>query len=228
MKDAETNDDPAIPSNSREHGQVWDLLPRIANGTATAEQSQRVSAHLESCADCRAELEARKRLMRTAAASIKAPPPDVDSGVTRLMGRLHDPAVIRQPAPSPSAPRASRLQTNRLTMALAVAVVVQAIGLGVLGLNHGRSGGPEYRTLSNQPQTVARASLQVVPASTLTMAEWQALLDTHGLRVVDGPNAVGSYALAPAAPATQVTAEQLARLRASPGIRLAEPIGWLP
>jgi hypothetical protein len=112
-------------------------------------------------------------------------------------------------------------------MALAAAVVVQAVGLGVLALNRGQGGAPEYRTLSDQPQAGAKASLQVVPASTLSMAEWQALLEAHGLRVVDGPNAVGSYALAAAAPATQVTSEQLGRLRAAPGIRLAEPIGWL-
>lgn len=78
-----------------------------------------------------------------------------------------------------------------------------------LGLNRGQGGATEYRTLSDQPQAAARASLQVVPTSTLSMAAWQALLEAHGLRVVDGPNAVGSYALAAAPPATQVTAEQL-------------------
>lgn len=227
MKSITTYNESAIPSVSREHVQVWDMLPWMADGTATAEQRERVTNHLVSCAECRSELEAQKRLMRSVAASTKAPAINVDPGLVRLLGRFDEPA-LDQPAPSRASTRASRRDASRLTVALAAAVVVQAIGLGVVGLNRGHGGSPEYRTLSDQPQAAARASLQVVPTSTLSMAEWQALLEAHGLRVVDGPNAVGSYALAAVPPATQVTAEQLGRLRAAPGIRLAEPIGWLP
>lgn len=216
---------------TREHQQVWESLPWMANGTASAEQRHRANTHLAGCADCRRELAAQQRLLQAVAEAPPHPAVDAEAGLLNLLDRLDAPAV-EQPLPSPAPPHAPRREANRLTMALAVAVVVQAIGLGVLGLQLGNDdhGSADYRTLSTvnqqpEPAAAPRPSLQVVPAESMTMADWQRLLQTHGLRVVGGPNAVGAYALAPAAGAQAQPIETLlARLRATPGVRMAEPV----
>ena len=215
---------------TNDHLRAWEALPWIANGRATPEQAAMVADHVAHCPDCRAELDWQQRLQ--AAMSTGAVPGEEDSaveaGLQRLMARLDDPGE-RQPLPGPAR------GGNRLTWALAAAVVVQAVGLGVLGLQLGSFGGADpraagdYRTLSEPAPASPVATLRVVPDASMTLSTWHATLDRQGLQVVGGPNAVGAYALAPApAGAARPVAEVLARLRATPGIRLAEPIGVAP
>lgn len=212
-------------ASTREHQQVWESLPWLANGTANADQRRRAAAHLAECADCRGELEVQRRLQRAVVEAQPQSGGDAEPGLQRLLERLEAPSM-EQPLPSPPA-TAPRREASRLTLALAVAVVVQAIGLGVLGAQAVRGeDAVEYRMLSQQRAPLQRhASLQVVPASSMTMADWQHLLHVHHLRVVDGPNEAGSYALASADPAAVKSADALLQtLRATPGVRLAEPI----
>lgn len=210
-------------NNAREHQQVWESLPWLANGTASTEQRHRAQAHMAGCADCRQEFEAQQRLQQAMATEVPVPGIDAEAGLQRLLGRLDAP-VQEQPLP-PAAVRSPRREASRLTMALAVAVVVQAIGLGVLGLQLSHDDDTsEYRTLSQPPaQAASHARLQVVPAGSMPMSDWQRLLHAHGLKVVDGPNAAGAYLLAPAGALQQPADALLARLRATPGVRLAEP-----
>lgn len=218
-----------VSTPAREHQQVWELLPWLANGTASAQQRERATAHLAACADCRRELEAQQLLQQAVARTAPHPGVDAEAGLLRLFERLDAPAM-EQPLPSPPAP-AARREASRLTLALAVAVVVQAVGLGVLGLRLSQDdSAATYRVLSQQPASAQRrASLQVVPAASMTMADWQRLLQEHQLRVVDGPNEAGSYALAPTDQATSKPMNALlAALRATPGVRLAEPIAAVP
>lgn len=217
-------DDPRI-----EHLRAWDALPWVANGRATPEQVRWVTEHLAGCEDCRAELAWQQRLVATmagdAADPAEARDPDTEAGLEHLLGRLD--AVLEQ-APSASA---SGRGLPRLTWALAAAVVAQAVGLGVMSLQLAAApeAEAEFRTLSEAPRAAPMATLRVLPDAGMLLADWQALLQAQGLQVVAGPNAAGAYALAPApgqvaAPADQV----LARLRATPGVRLAEPIGGAP
>jgi hypothetical protein len=215
---------------TNDHLSAWEALPWVANGRATPEQAAMVADHIAHCHDCRAELDWQRRLQ--AAMSIGAVPAEddaaVEAGLQRLMARLDDP-VERQPLPG------TARTGSRLTWALAAAVVVQAVGLGVMGLQLGRYGGTDpdaagdYRTLSEPVSASLAATLRVLPDASMTLSTWQATLQAQGLQVVAGPNAAGAYALAPAAGATaRPAAEVLARLRAAPGIRLAEPIGRAP
>jgi hypothetical protein len=215
---------------TNDHLSAWAALPWVANGRATPEQQAMVDEHVAHCPDCRAELDWQRRLQ--AAMSLGAVPAEddvaVEAGLQRLMARLDDPGE-RQPLPG------SVRTGSRLTWALAAAVVVQAVGLGVMGLQLGRLGGADpdaagdYRTLSDPVPASLAATLRVLPDASMTLSTWQATLQAQGLQVVAGPNAAGAYALAPAAGATaQPAAEVLARLRAAPGIRLAEPIGGAP
>ena len=206
-----------------EHLPVWEAIPWIVNGRATPAQERLVAAHVAQCEDCRNELELQRRLQAALGAEPGALGEDpehaeVEAGLRRLLVRLDDAPEQPQPRPASAAPG------RRLTLALVAAVVVQAVGLGVLGLRQAPADTADYQTLSDtQP---ARGTLRVLPDTAMTLAEWQAMLQALGLQVVQGPNAAGAYALAPApdAPA-RASAEAVARLRATPGIRMAEPIG---
>jgi hypothetical protein len=182
------------------------------------------------CEDCRAELAWQQRLHD----ALGTPPAETatdaatEAGLQRLLARLDD--IADEPQPTPAIAASSRT-SHRVTWALAAAVVVQAVGLGVMSLQLRTAGdGVAYRTLSEGPGPAASAAAwRVLPDATMTLAQWQSLLQTMELQVVDGPNASGAYALAPR-PGTPAQPREtaLARLRASPGIRLAEPIGPAP
>ncbi|HSW04325.1 zf-HC2 domain-containing protein [Aquabacterium sp.] len=211
----------ATEDSQRAHAQVWELLPWLVNGRADDGQRALAEAHLLHCAGCRAELSAQQQLQRVVLQE-PLPEPDAQAGLARLMGRLAEP-VEQQPAPVLAPRRSSRLQ-----LTLAAAVVVQAVGLGLMSLHLLQGDDSGFRTLSQSAPVSAAATLRVVPGAEMAMADWQALLQAQGLRVVDGPNAVGAYALAPDQATGARGAELLARLRATPGIRLAEAIGSAP
>jgi len=225
------HDDHSEHSDPRpEHLRAWEALPWVVNGRATTEQARWVAEHVAQCEDCRAELAWQQRLHDALAAAPADQPADpaVDAGLQRLLARLDD-AVEDQPSPAAGI-TAAPSRSQRLIWALAAAVVVQAVGLGVMSWQLGGASSEGYRTLSESPgPTAAAATLRVLPDTTMTLAQWQALLQALGLQVVNGPNAGGAYALAPISGTAALPRDSvLARLRASPGIRLAEPIGPTP
>ncbi len=112
-------------------------------------------------------------------------------------------------------------------------MLIQAVGIGVLGikLNSDRNeqaAAPAYRTLSQDTASAPAGSLRVVPASTMKVADWNALLHENHLRVAGGPNDVGAYTLVPTEGALRDRRRSCESLRANPGIRLAEPISAAP
>ncbi|MEN9157460.1 zf-HC2 domain-containing protein, partial [Xanthomonas perforans] len=108
---------------------------------------------------------------------------------------------------------------------LAAAALVQAIGLGVMGVKLA-SPAPshDYRTLSSVAALpVPQGAIRVVPDAKMTVADWDRLLHAQQLQVVGGPNDMGAYTVVPAAPQPPVQPQQtVQQLRATPGIRLAE------
>jgi hypothetical protein len=235
------------------HARVWALIPWLANGRADAADRAVAEPHLLRCAECRAELAAQQRLRQGVQDHLPAAAAGLDAerGLQRLLGRLDqlpleqdgaDPAHAARPrvaaggassVPAEAAAPAPR-RFGRLHSALAAAVVAQAVGLALLSLQLMRSDDAPYRTLS-QPAAAAAApaAYRVAPDPALPMQQWQALLDDTQLRVVDGPNAAGAYALAPRAAASATASDAasaavLARLRANPGVRLAEALELAP
>jgi hypothetical protein len=203
-----------------EHLRAWEALPWIANGRATPEQAALVEAHLPHCADCREELEWQRRMQAALQRAVDTADADAESerSLQALMARLDDAPEQGQPAAGPR---------SKLTLALAAAVVLQAVGIGALSLQLWSAEPDEaYRTLSSETATAPVATLRVLPDPGLSLADWQALLQAQGLQAVGGPNSAGAYALAPAPGATALPRDEaLAALRANPGVRLAEPIG---
>jgi anti-sigma factor RsiW len=209
------------------HRQAWELIPWVVNGTAAAEQRRIVEEHLAGCEDCRRELAFQSQL-RTAMAQDAGSAPDGRAALQRLWSRIdHEDAPLRAGS---GAVLGRRAGVNAFTRGLMAAVIVEALGLSVLGAalwqaDHDRGSAPLYRTLSAPAAVVPRATVRAVLAPTLTLGELQELLRQARLQIVEGPSQTGVYTLAPSAPPERKgTLLALARLRAHPAVRLAEPI----
>jgi anti-sigma factor RsiW len=208
-----------------QHRRTWDAIPWVVNGSADEEQRRVVEAHARDCADCRDEL-ARQRELQAAMTSEQATPlMNADAGLKRLFQRIDDAeadaAVANASAPAPRHER--RGSARWLVYGLTMAVVVEAIGISVLGMGLlFRS--PSYQTLSLPAAADAQATIRIVPAPGMRVDELQRLLQGLNMQVVSGPNAVGAYGLAPLSPQPALD-KQVDALRAAPGMQLVEPIG---
>ncbi|MFO3704198.1 zf-HC2 domain-containing protein [Xanthomonas codiaei] len=202
----------------KECSHAWELMPAVLLDSATEEESAWLIAHVAKCASCGAEFAQQNRL-RQALALPCAVRLDPNAGLQRLLGRLDAPEQRIAPPP------AARRSGSWTVRALAAAALVQAIGLGVMGVKLA-SPAPshDYRTLSSATALpVPQGAIRVVPDASMTVADWDRLLHAQQLQVVGGPNAMGAYTVVPAAPQPPVQPQQtVQQLRANPGIRLAE------
>lgn len=203
---------------------AWEAMPWVLQDSAAPEQSEWLHHHLAHCESCRAEFAQQTRL-RLAMSLPSDIPVDAHAGLNRLLDRLDTP----QPQLQDVAPFRSRSRSGSwLTRAMVAAVLIQAIGIGVLGAKLLSTGNtPEYRTLSQESLPVAPGAIRVVPDTAMTLTNWNALLHNLRLQVVGGPNDVGAYTVVPDnSPAT--AQHTLQELRATRGIRLAEPVATTP
>jgi anti-sigma factor RsiW len=202
------------------------LLPWFVNGTLSDAQARQVASHLEQCATCRADADqlGSLRLHLRAPAQVEHAP---HAGFQKLLARID--AAERNDAVAPAALRPARAGRGALQW-LTAAVVVQALALGAIGgalllRRPGVSATPDFRTLSTaRPEA---AALRVVFAPATTLAEVQDLLRANQLAVLAGPSDAGLFTLALRDPetASQTRLDALARLRADPRVRFAEPVG---
>ena len=217
------------------HRETQNLLPWFANGSLASTERERVQAHLQVCAACRAELATLHTLR--AAGEDHAPDADPEPGLAALLARLDEPetpaapAAAPTPAPALEPPRPAtvpgwraRLAANDRTW-LRAAVAAQFAAIAVLAGLLGRSaGGPEapagdYRVLGAAP--AARSGLVVTFGPDTPERELRRIVLASGARVVGGPTATGAWLLDTAEPAGAV----VARLRAEPAVTLAETLG---
>ena len=199
---------------------AWEMMPWVLQGSATQEQGGWLENHLAQCESCRAEFAQQSRL-RLALSLPADVPVNADVGLGRLLARL-DTADAPELRPRSRPP-------SWLSRALIAAVLVQALGIGVLGVKLWSMGGgnPAYRTLSQETLPAAPGAIRVVPDAGMTLADWSALLHALRLQVVSGPNDVGAYTVAPVSSAS--TAQHaLQQLRSTRGILLAEPVAVTP
>ena len=220
------------------HRRAWDLIPWVVNDSAPEAERQAVQAHLESCADCRQELEFQRQL-QAAVGQRSVAEVDIDARDSwlRLRSRLDSAAG---PAAAVRGARRHPRRGSRGGMSwLIAAMVVQAIGLGALGAAWwARPAAPVavpagyaavYRTLSAPEAVVPAATIRVVFAPELTMAQLQAVLDAARLQVRAGPNEVGVWTLGPAGDSNRAATEAALReLRSSSEVRFAEALASAP
>src|SRR5215218_3140480 len=140
---------------------VRDLLPDYAHGALAGAERARVEAHLGECDACRAEL-ALLRAMRAAHPVPAVATPDIARIVAALPRAAVRPAAGEVASERPGvisldAHRARRGAGNHVLpwrqAIAAAAVVVAAVGIGVVGK---RSRGPEAPATGGQPMEVTR------------------------------------------------------------------------
>jgi hypothetical protein len=215
------------------HCRTWDLIPWVVNGSATTEQRERVEQHLRECADCRDEFTLQQQFhtgLHAAAEATHDPRP----ALQRLMARLDADDASAAPA-FPSLDEPAPRRVARATPWLAAAVVVQAIGLALLGgfvLGRPDAAAPTtqesgYRTLSSDSAKTT-AAIRLVVAPDTTLAQLRSLLSQSQLRIVESTSDNAAFGLAPQDAALAGNAEfvrtAIARLRSERGVMLVEPI----
>lgn len=203
-------------TSGKDCARAWEIMPWALQATAAPGQREWLMHHLAQCEACSAEFAQQSRL-RCALSLPTDVPVDAERGLKRLLERLD--------APATEAPQARRWSSGRLTRALAAAVVLQAIGIGALGVRLWSDQAPHYRTLSQPAVLEPAGALRVVPAAGMKLADWNKLLHDLDLRVIDGPNDAGAYAVVPAGSSSTYA---LRKLRADRDIRLAEPVDNTP
>jgi hypothetical protein len=232
------------------------LLPWFVNETLSAEDRGRVEAHLADCALCRAELAAERRI-RTLLRQPEAVQGVPQLGLRKLLARIDEERPLAErplaegqhavadvtpvhathvahSAPAPGLTRARRARRpwrTALTPWLAAAVVVEAIGLGVLGAQsaHQRNGleSASYSTMTAiAPSVTDGPGFRVVFTPGMTLIELRDVLRAQRLVVVAGPSEAGVFTLRLAGGATDsgIGTDALATLRADPRVRFAEPV----
>jgi anti-sigma factor RsiW len=214
---------------SGRHRQVWELIPWVINGRATALEQRLVEEHLKGCADCRREFDFQRNLhatLRDAPQPISAP----HSILQKLWARIEAEERDSRAAPSVSLPRSGRRLRRSfrlLPKALAAAVVAEAIAIGALvsaGWPH-TGGSAPYQTLTTATVTAPAATIRVVLVPATTLSELQALLASTKLQIVGGPDEGGVYSLAPLPNAPALSQDAVVeQLRMHPAVRFAEPL----
>ena len=210
-----------MPLHDPAHREAQDALPWLANGTLAGAELARVQAHLEACAQCRADLD----LLHTLRAAGAGPdvPCDAEAALARLLPRLDAPAApMPQPAPAPTVPRwRDRIAVNDPRW-LRAAVAVQFGAIAVLAVLLARGerapGQGDYRVLG--AGKAAEARLVVVFRPETPERELRRIVRASGGRIVGGPTVTDAWLVGADGQAAPV----LARLRAEPAVTLAEPL----
>jgi anti-sigma factor RsiW len=219
------------------HEECWLLLPWLANGRLAAAQRALVEEHVAACAECAREV-ARERLMCEALTQPErvtyAPGPSFRKLLERIDGRaaaVRTTAGARAAAPARRTLRPAVSAWRPLGLAWAASVVLVA-GLAALTATTWRWSQPLYATYTSSAATSAEV-LHIAFVPSVSVGEAGQLLHSAGARVVEGPDSVGIFGIAPAAPASpdgagarlhQQLSELAQRLRADPRVRWVEPL----
>ena len=199
-----------------EHLEAQDALPWLANGTLAGAELERVQAHVETCAHCRADL----ALLRTVHAA--GPGPDLDFDPDRALARL-----MPQLDATPPQDKTGLLQRWRNRMAandgtwLRAAVAFQFCAIAVLAALLARPAAQpdSYRVLGAAGANgMARVVVTFRPDT--PEAELRRIVRASGARIVGGPTVTDAWLVGADGRLDPV----LARLRAEPAVTLAEPL----
>ena len=234
------------------HGHCAELIPWLVNGTASGAAAAAARAHLAECPACQADYAAQARICEAtraespvlfaAEASLQklmtrieatergawddipeAPVSSRDGATATGTGTAHDLPATARPA--------VRSRAARHVQWLAAAVVIEAVGLGIVAwLWHAgttnRSEQSSYLVLGDpEPDYGRGAHVRVVFEPGLTLSDMRKILHGVGAHIVDGPTEANVYTLGFAKPvesANELSA-RLETLRASPSVRFAEP-----
>jgi hypothetical protein len=214
------------------HAEAWALLPWLANGRLAAEEREWVEAHVQACAECRAELDAQRRVAAQLGRPEGSPPAvasDEQRSFNKLWARIEAAESASAAATGTAGGAVPASRSSRTVRWLAAAVVVQALGLGVLGmaLNGSTRGGGEIETVTSPERRLNAPAVTLVFSPQASMATVNTMLAHQGLSIVSGPGRSGNYKaeLSPDAVASGATADSVAAvISKDPNVVLAQPI----
>ena len=170
------------------HRAVDALLPWLVNGTLDDDERKVVLAHLETCAQCRREVEWLRDLQSACAATVA---PDAPDGLRKLRHALETRSTnLRLPAPL----REAWLRSNGWMRAAAVASMVIVAGLAALSVVRERAEPALYHTLGAS-SAAGGGALAVIFEPATPEAELRRIVHEVGARIVDGPTQANAYLL---------------------------------
>lgn len=210
------------------HAEAWALLPWLANGRIATEEREWVEAHVAGCADCRAELAAQRRVATTMSADLEQPAAanEEQKSFNKLWARIEAAESVTTPAVGAAV---GGLRSSRTVRWLAAAVIVQAIGLGVLGYGSMSNGDsqPDFRTVSNPEPRLDAPAVRIVFAPQASIESINTMLAHQGLSIVSGPGTQGNFTaeLSADAVASGASAESVAQvISKDPNVSFAQPV----
>jgi len=222
---------PRIPDT---HAEAWALLPWLANGRIAPEDREWVEAHVQTCAECRAELAAQRMVASHVTREETDSPPQAGSDEQRSFNKLWARIEAAESASIPITGTGAAVGTTRSSRTvrwLAAAVVVQALGLGVLGMSLKNNGAmpasDDFRTRAQEEPRLNAPAVRIVFAPSASIDSVNTLLENQGLSIVAGPGSQGNFTaeLSPDAVASGASAESVATvMKKDPNVTLAEPV----
>ena len=214
------------------HGECWNLLPWIANESASAKDVARVEAHLADCHECQEELEFQRQLrnaIRSEEAVVLAP----QTSLQKLIQRIDTVAdVDDEPEVAAVEPVAGRRrEPGRWSRWLPIAAAVQGVVItGLLAALWSQSSdpltAPRYTGLFAAEKTMThRQVIRVVFTGNVALDDMNSVLRSVHAQIIAGPSEAGVYTLGLPAGSTQESSldKALAQLQADPRVRFAEP-----
>ncbi len=215
------------------HAEAWALLPWLANGRIAAEDREWVEAHVQGCAECRAEL-ASQRLVashvhRDETASPQPVGSDEQRSFNKLWARIEASESASIPATGTTGVAVPVPRSSRTVRWLAAAVVVQAIGLGVLGMALRDNGGSsdDFKLVASVEPRLNAPAVRIVFAPQASVGSINTLLTHQGLSIVGGPGSSGNFTaeLSADAVASGASAASVAEvISKDPNVTFAQPI----
>jgi hypothetical protein len=212
------------------HAEAWALLPWLANGRIASEDREWVETHASTCAECRAELASQRMIATQVQREEVASPASAASDEQRSFNKLWARIEASESATAPAADAqvaTGTVRTSRTVRWLAAAVVVQAIGLGVLGVTLRASRAPDFVTVSQVEPRINAPAVRLVFAPGASMATINTLLSHQGLSIVSGPGTAGNFTavLSADAVASGASAESVASvISKDPNVTFAQPV----
>jgi hypothetical protein len=213
------------------HAEAWALLPWLANGRIAADDREWVEAHVAGCAECRAELSSQRMVATQMSRELELPANgnEEQKSFNKLWARIEAAEAATTPATG-TAGLAGGSRASRTVRWLTAAVVVQAVGLGVLGMGALKSDGPVGDgtvTVSNPEPRLDAPAVRIVFAPQASIDTINTLLTHQGLSIVSGPGDQGNFTaeLSPYAVASGASAESVAQvISKDPNVSFAQPV----
>jgi hypothetical protein len=213
------------------HAEAWNLLPWLATGRIQPSEREWLEAHVHTCVECRAELDAQRQLagqMRSAGEAAANGTSDEQRSFDKLWARIESAEAASIKVTGTQGAAAAGRGSSRTVRWLTAAVVIQGFGLALFGLNSLREPASDYSTVSRvEPVRTDAPEVRIVFAPEASISNINTLLANQGLSIVAGPGASGNFtaALSADAVASGASAESVAAvISKDPNVTFAQPV----